>query len=548
MCIKERGIMEGYYPLRVLFWEATLRCNAFCSFCGSSCNINLSANEELSQTEICNAFYEISQKADPKQIMIDVTGGEPLLRDDLFEIMKYASSLGFRWGIVTNGTLLSQETINKLKESQCKTISISLDGKKHIHDSIRGVLGGYEKIVEGIIELKKADFLDYIMVTTVVSRKNFDHLDELKEELIDLPIDIWRIVPVDPIGRALNIGEKLILSNEQRKDLYSYISILKQENLPFLISTSCSHYLGEYEFVVRDFPFSCMAGKTVGSILSNGDIYVCPNVERKKDLIQGNVKNSNFIDIWNNQFGFFRDSLMRKKGDCYKCDLFDKCQGDSLHTWDLDNNVAKVCVKHWQKLENKKEMYTEIKSFTDIIDDCKKKYGIISGMMVEAQSLTKDKVLFYPEATKKILEYFQWGRERKSKEMVCMLIGKIFKESDCVEIYNAVVTSVFELSPLYASEDLLFLSKNLFSEIETVIQKNKELIGTGEVIGFIHSHPNEALVAMSLSDYKWHRSLYTTDWKKALTVIINPQTKQIAAYSGPAANHSELHLLQVKND
>ena len=62
-------------------------------------------------------------------------------------------------------------------------------------------------------------------------------------------------------------------------------------------------------------------------------------------------------------------------------------------------------------------------------------------------------------------------------------------------------------------------------------------------IGFIHSHPNELEIAMSLGDFQWHRRLYEKDWKKALTIILNPQKKHIAAYAGPAANHVELHLL-----
>lgn len=62
-------------------------------------------------------------------------------------------------------------------------------------------------------------------------------------------------------------------------------------------------------------------------------------------------------------------------------------------------------------------------------------------------------------------------------------------------------------------------------------------------IGFIHSHPNELEIAMSLGDFQWHRRLYEKDWKKALTIILNPQKKHIAAYAGPAANHVEFHLL-----
>lgn len=63
------------------------------------------------------------------------------------------------------------------------------------------------------------------------------------------------------------------------------------------------------------------------------------------------------------------------------------------------------------------------------------------------------------------------------------------------------------------------------------------------VVGFVHSHPGELGIAMSSGDYLWHRQLYQEDWKQALSVIINPQKRMLAAYAGPEANHVELHLL-----
>ena len=98
---------NGKFPLRILFWESTLHCNAYCEFCGSRCGDTDCLNE-LSKAEICSVFKQIAEQYDASQIMINVSGVEPLMRDDLIEIMQYPIYLGYRWGLVTNGMLLKE--------------------------------------------------------------------------------------------------------------------------------------------------------------------------------------------------------------------------------------------------------------------------------------------------------------------------------------------------------------------------------------------------------------------------------------------------------
>ena len=161
--------------LHTLFWEATLRCNAYCKFCGSRCGDDSAEalrREEVSSEIICNCFKKIAEVYDSKGIMINVTGGEALLRNDLFEVMSYASDLGFPWGLVTNGSLIDQFVVEKMKIARMKTISISLDGVSETHNAIRNIPDGFEKIQKAVGLLKKADFLDEIQITTVVNHKN----------------------------------------------------------------------------------------------------------------------------------------------------------------------------------------------------------------------------------------------------------------------------------------------------------------------------------------------------------------------------------------
>ena len=256
------------HELRALFWEATLRCNAYCSFCGSKCGGNggNKNTDELTGDEISAVFRQIAERYDPNKIMINVTGGEPLVRKDLFQVMKYVSSLGYSWGIVTNGILLNRDNIALLKDSGCKTISISLDGSEETHEKLRGIKGCYSSIIRNILRLEETDFLDVIMVTTVVSRSNIAELDNIKDLLKKLPIDVWRICAVDPIGRARS-NKEVLLSPSEIRQMNEYICECKKEVLPFKVTTSCSHYLGEYELRVREFPFLCMAGKKLAAYL-----------------------------------------------------------------------------------------------------------------------------------------------------------------------------------------------------------------------------------------------------------------------------------------
>ena len=138
------------HPLTYLFWECTLKCNLGCQHCGSSCGFGKTSREELSTDEIKKVFDTIAEDFNPKQIIIAVTGGEPLLRKDIFEVMKYANELGFSWGMVTNGTLICPEIVGKMKEARMSTISVSLDGLEKNHNWLRCNENGFKNTTNGI--------------------------------------------------------------------------------------------------------------------------------------------------------------------------------------------------------------------------------------------------------------------------------------------------------------------------------------------------------------------------------------------------------------
>uniref|UniRef100_UPI003FF0712B radical SAM protein n=1 Tax=Anaerobutyricum hallii TaxID=39488 RepID=UPI003FF0712B len=182
---------EKEYRLKTLFWEATLRCNAFCEFCGSRCG-EVSCNE-ISGEKIEKVFEDIADAYNPGSIMINVTGGEPILRKDLFEVMEKASDMGFPWGMVSNGSLIDKCIIQKMKQSGMKTISISLDGMEETHNRLRKIENGFQKTVQAIKDLKQAAFLNQIEVTTVVNHYNIEQLEEMYSMIKSFGIDSWRV-------------------------------------------------------------------------------------------------------------------------------------------------------------------------------------------------------------------------------------------------------------------------------------------------------------------------------------------------------------------
>lgn len=329
--------------LKDLFLEVTLRCNARCEHCGSSCG-DVIQKDEISGEDLKRTLSDISKKYNANEILLNVTGGEPLVRKDLFDIMKYASSLGFRWGMTTNGILINDEIINKMIETNMETISISLDGLKETHESFRKVPNSFDKIIGNIKKLQKVPSIKIVQVTTVANKKNIHELEDVYKLMKDLNIVSWRVINVDPIGRAKNNND-ILLEKDDYKYLFNFIKEKREENL-MNVEYGCSHYLGiDLEKEIRDTYFLCTAGLYVASILSNGDIFICPDVERRKEFIQGNIKKDNFVDVWENGFKIFRNENRTKCDKCKKCSSWKYCLGDSFHTFDFDKKRPNFCIK-----------------------------------------------------------------------------------------------------------------------------------------------------------------------------------------------------------
>ncbi len=327
--------------LKQLFFELTIKCNEHCWHCGSRCG-DIDSKNELSLDEWKGILDEIKSEYDGHLPQINVTGGEPLLYPHFEELMTYAKSLGFRWGMTSNAVLIDRGCAKMLERSGMRTISVSIDGLEDTHDRLRGKKGAYRLAMEGINNLTKLGSFRHIMVTTVVNRESIKELEPLYEIMKDIDIDSWRIIGVEPLGRAKEHPELLMTPKDQRT-LMDFIREKRAEEMP--VTYGCSHYLGlEYEGTVRDWYFFCMAGLTLASISSKGDVTACLDIERSPSVIQGNVRKRKFTDIWRNEFKTFRYDRSEDDENCRNCESRKYCMGGSCHTWDFENKKQGLCL------------------------------------------------------------------------------------------------------------------------------------------------------------------------------------------------------------
>lgn len=336
-----RGTLMKEPELRNLFLELTLRCNEKCLHCGSWCGDVRS--EELSVEQYRTFLTQLKEDMSTNKKMLCITGGEPLLRRDFFDIMSAANELGFRWGMTSNATLINEEVARDLKRTGMGTISISIDGLEETHDAFRQTPGGFKKAMNGIECLIREGGFHSVQVTTVVTHQNIGQLDELFRIFDGMDIDSWRVINIEPMGRAKNHPE-LLLTPDDYRTMFEFIRNKRIAGEP--VTYGCSHYLGmEYEREVRDWYFLCTAGLYTASITANGDIIACLDIERRPEFVQGNILSDRFSEVWKNKFQIFRRDLADDNEKCAGCDQKQFCHGDAYHSWDFDNNKPHVCFK-----------------------------------------------------------------------------------------------------------------------------------------------------------------------------------------------------------
>lgn len=342
-----RRNLKQLHPLQQLFWESTLRCNVHCLHCGSDC-VASEVTPDMPAADFLHVIdTEITPHVDPHQVMIIISGGEPLMRKDLAEIGRALRDREYPWGMVTNGLALTEKKFRELREAGLRSMTVSLDGLEEDHIWMRQHPLAYEGAIRAIRLCVNDPKLVWDVVTCV-NQRTIGHLAQIRDLLWGMGVRNWRIFGIDPMGRAAENPE-LLLTDEQFRQLMDFIVAEREAGRH--VSYSCEGYLGDYEGRVRDHLYQCAAGISVASILIDGSISACTSIRGK--YYQGNIYKDAFWDVWEHQFKPYRDrTWMKKTAPCKDCKAFDYCEGNGMHLRREDGSLM-LC--HLQRLGQRKD-------------------------------------------------------------------------------------------------------------------------------------------------------------------------------------------------
>ena len=338
-----RSLETRVHELNYLFWECTTRCMLRCRHCGSDCGMQL-REKDMPLEDFLKALDTIPANHRPKDFTVVLTGGEPLLRPDLAQAGREIRRRGFGWGMVTNGWLYDEVMHSRLMAAGMGSVTVSLDGTEQTHDWMRGIPGSFAKAVRAIGIIAAEPRLNGDVVTCV-NKRNIGELEAIYTLLSGLGVKQWRIFTVIPIGRAAHDPE-MLLTDEQFVSLMEFIRRKREAGGPMKLTFSCEGYLGRYEEKVRDVRFFCHAGINIASILIDGRICACPNIDRDR-FSQGSIYEDNFYEVWEKRFKPFRNHDWARSGRCKGCAHWRDCLGNGMHNHHGDSPEVLQC--HYSK-------------------------------------------------------------------------------------------------------------------------------------------------------------------------------------------------------
>jgi radical SAM protein with 4Fe4S-binding SPASM domain len=302
----------------IIAWEVTAACNLSCEYCRASA----SASPDEGELSTVEALAFIDQVA-PLKPMIILSGGEPLLRPDVFDLAEYARDRGIRVSLATNGTLLSPEMVRRIKQAGIKRISISLDGPgPEVHDAARGS-GSFDLAMRGIRNLRgEVDF----QINMTITKGNLDQVGatmDLAERLGAVAFHLFFLVPT---GRG---SEEELVTPEEQDEILRWVA-QECKNRKIEVKVTCAPQYGR---VVREvlteserkgmMGSACLAGTSFVFVSRTGDVCPCGYLP----VVAGNVRMESFPEIWENSPVFLDLRKRELGGRCGRCDYRKVCGG-----------------------------------------------------------------------------------------------------------------------------------------------------------------------------------------------------------------------------
>lgn len=316
-------------------WEITRRCNLRCVHCRSSSEMEMKGHPDFSTEEAYRLIDDIVSYAQP---VVVLSGGEPLTRKDVFEIARYGTNKGLRMCLATNGTLVTDDICEKIKQSGIRIVSLSLDGADAtVHDDFRNEKGAFAGTINAA-KLFKKHGIEFI-INSSFTKRNQEQIPLVYRLAKDLGATAWYMFMIVPTGRGEEIMNELISKEDYDKILDWHYDMEKEEDLLLVRPTCAPHYYrvtlqrakedGE-KFKKRTLKFStggskgCLAGQLICLIDVDGNVLPCSYF----NLPAGNVRERSFREIWEGS-ELFRDlrDFKKYKGRCGSCEYVNVCGG-----------------------------------------------------------------------------------------------------------------------------------------------------------------------------------------------------------------------------
>ncbi|MHC1588292.1 MAG: radical SAM protein [Methermicoccaceae archaeon] len=317
------------HPLKVVAWELTGACNLHCTHCRASAGA--AAEDELTTQEALSFIDSLA----PYRPLLIMTGGEPLMRADLFELLAHAQKLGIHCALSTNGTLLTPELARQIRRSGIRRVSISVDGAKAAtHDTIRGV-GMFEKALEGARHILDAGL--ELQINTTLTKENIHERAGILELALGLGARALHVFMLVPTGRAKDECE---VSPLQYEDTLHWLYEMARQHPEIEIRPTCApHYVRvvhEMENVVPPRRAGCLGGVSYCFVSRSGDVFPCGYLP----LVAGSIRESSIEEIWEHSPVF---SALRNPdalhGKCGGCEYRVACGGCRARAYALTGDV-----------------------------------------------------------------------------------------------------------------------------------------------------------------------------------------------------------------
>ncbi len=341
--VTEHPARNGSPELRMIAWELTRSCNLACVHCRASAERGPYPGE-LSTQEVLKVMDDIALVGKP---VIILTGGEPLLRPDIFDLARHGTEKGFRMVMATNGTLFTEETVQKMKTSGIQRISISLDGPdSETHDAFRKVKGSFEGSLHGIGMAKKGG-LDF-QINTTITKINLHLIPDILRLAVDLGAVALHIFLLVPTGRGKELQDQEISSADYEKTLHWFYD--QRDKVPLQLKATCApHYyrilrqrakkegkkITPQEYGLDAMTRGCLGGIAFCFISHVGQVQPCGYLE----LNCGNVRETPFQEIWADSEAFRRlRNTDGYHGKCGKCEFRKVCGGCRARAYEISGD------------------------------------------------------------------------------------------------------------------------------------------------------------------------------------------------------------------